>query len=156
MIIFSIRGEKLAEAVCSHTAFEAKRLKGRHHQTGEPTATSCGFPPRGFRRAVSARDGLFETMDAALGKPGLMRDGAKPLFGIPTKRVETSMAFGPKSHVVDPCSEGRLKSWWNSAVQRTGSTTNYPAIGGWSPAHCGHPLNPIEGCWRVMKDRSGA
>src|SRR6266446_4069622 len=42
------------------------------------------------------------------------------------------MAFGPKSHVVDPFSEGRLKSWWNSAVQSTGSTTNCPAIGGWS------------------------
>jgi transposase len=24
------------------------------------------------------------------------------------------------------------------------------------PAHCGHHLNPIEGFWRVMKDRIGA
>jgi transposase len=24
------------------------------------------------------------------------------------------------------------------------------------PAHCGHHLNPIEGFWRVMKDKSGA
>ena len=24
------------------------------------------------------------------------------------------------------------------------------------PAHCGHPLNPIEGFWRVMKDAIGA
>ena len=24
------------------------------------------------------------------------------------------------------------------------------------PAHCGHHLHPIEGFWRVMKDRSGA
>jgi transposase len=24
------------------------------------------------------------------------------------------------------------------------------------PAHCGHHLNPIEGCWRVMKDTIGA
>jgi hypothetical protein len=24
------------------------------------------------------------------------------------------------------------------------------------PAHCGHPLNPLAGCWRVRKDRSGA
>jgi hypothetical protein len=24
------------------------------------------------------------------------------------------------------------------------------------PARCGHPLNPIEGCWRVRKDRIGA
>lgn len=24
------------------------------------------------------------------------------------------------------------------------------------PAHCGHHLNPLEGCWRVMKDRIGA
>src|SRR5262249_48337618 len=24
------------------------------------------------------------------------------------------------------------------------------------PAHCGHHLNPIEGCWRVMKDAMGA
>ena len=24
------------------------------------------------------------------------------------------------------------------------------------PARCGHPLNPIEGFWRVLKDRSGA
>ena len=24
------------------------------------------------------------------------------------------------------------------------------------PAHCGHHLNPIEGCWRVMKDAIGA
>jgi transposase len=24
------------------------------------------------------------------------------------------------------------------------------------PAHCGHHLNPLEGCWRVMKDRMGA
>jgi hypothetical protein len=25
-----------------------------------------------------------------------------------------------------------------------------------SPAHCGHHLNPIEGFWRVMKDAMGA
>jgi hypothetical protein len=24
------------------------------------------------------------------------------------------------------------------------------------PAHCGHHLNPMEGCWRVMKDAIGA
>ena len=24
------------------------------------------------------------------------------------------------------------------------------------PAHCGHHRNPMEGFWRVMKDRSGA
>ena len=24
------------------------------------------------------------------------------------------------------------------------------------PAHCGHPLHPLEGFWRVMKDTSGA
>src|SRR5712664_1720766 len=127
-------GEKLAETFRSHATFEAKGIEGGHHQAGEPTAPGFGFPPRGFRRAVSARNRLFETMDAALGKPRLMSHLSKTLFGIHTKRVENQMAFSPKSHIVDPSSEGRLKSWRKSAVQSTGSTTNCPALGTWPRA----------------------
>ena len=44
--------------------------------------------------AVSAFDGLFETMDTAFGKPGLMGNLSNALLRIVTKRVENQKTFG--------------------------------------------------------------
>ena len=40
----------------------------------------------------------------------------------------------------------------DGTLDHSHSTLRFPCL----PAHCGHHLNPIEGFWRVMKDRIGA
>jgi hypothetical protein len=81
--------------------------------------------------AVSAFQGLFETMHTTLGDPGLLGNVSHALLRVVTKSVENPKTFGPQSHGVAPSSEGWLKSWSNSALQITGATTNCPGLGGY-------------------------
>jgi hypothetical protein len=89
--------EKLAERLEADAAFETEGLEGRHHQTREPTAAILGFPPPRLRGAVSAFDGLVETMHTALGNPRLTGQLSSTLCGVNTKTLENEHACGPKS-----------------------------------------------------------
>src|SRR5882672_5253583 len=110
--------EKLADRFGPNTSLEAEDIEDGHYQADQPTAAFFGFPKPRLRVTGSPVDSLFETMDTAFGKPGLMGNLSNALLRIVTKRVENQKTFGPKSHV-GRSSEGWLNSGWNSAPQRT-------------------------------------
>ena len=90
---------KRADTVGTHTSREAKNIEGRHHQAQKPPMPFFGVPQPRLWVAVSAFHGLFETMHAALGKPGALGNLTNALRRVVTKSVENPKAFGPKSPV---------------------------------------------------------
>src|SRR4029450_10501301 len=110
--------EKLAHRVETDPTLQPERIERGDHQARQPLPAVCGFPEPGFRMAVAALHGLGETMHAAFGQAGLLRNAADALGGIRTKAVENLAPFVPKSHV-GRFSEGCLNSWRNSVPQRT-------------------------------------
>ena len=120
--------EKLTDRVGPNPTFKAKDKESGNHQADEPVSAFRGFPQSGFRVAISATDCLEVTMHAALGKPRSLGKTADTRLTQFSNRVENPNAFSPQCHVVGPRFEGWLKSWWNSAVQSTRSTTICPAL----------------------------
>src|SRR5688572_5567874 len=67
-------------------------------------------------------------MHTAFGKARSSGKASDAHLSVLTNRVANLNTFSPQWHGAGPCSEGWLKSWWNSAVQSTRSTTVCPAL----------------------------
>src|SRR3989442_448027 len=82
-----------------NTTLEPKGVEGGPHQADEPMAAFFGFPQPGLWMTVSPFDALSETIDTALGQPGLMGNVSDARLGVVIKRVENQTTLSPKSHV---------------------------------------------------------
>ena len=107
----------LADRFEANAALEIEGIEGHHHQTRKPLSAVLRVPPPRLQVAISAFNGLFETLRAPFGHPRLTGTLSHTLCGVVTKSVENQQAFGPQSHG-GRSSDGWLNSGWNAALQR--------------------------------------